>query len=55
MKIEITEHNMSLIQEALETQLRLLRSYIHPDDVIRLKILNFQRLKDDVDELMLRQ
>lgn len=55
MRVEISEHNMGLIQEALDTQLRLLRSYIHPDDQIRMKILNFQRLKDDVDELMLRQ
>lgn len=55
MKIEISEYNMTLIQKALATQLRLLESYIHPDQAIRNEILNFQRLKNDVDELLLRQ
>lgn len=55
MKIEISEYNMTLIQEALATQLRLLESYVHPDEAIIEKIMNFQRLKADVDELLLRQ
>ena len=54
MTVEISEHNMGLIQEALATQIRLLKSYINPDDELRSRIMNFERLKNDVDDLMLR-
>lgn len=55
MKIDISETRLILIQEALETQIRLLESYINRDAALQAKIDRFKSLKMDIDTVMLQQ
>lgn len=55
MTIDISDRNLELISAALATQIRLLDSYINPDRDLLLKLAAFKCLKDDIDEIRLRQ
>jgi len=53
--MEISENNLKLISEALDTQIRLLDSYINKNQEQEARILRFRLIKDDIDTLLLRQ
>lgn len=51
--MEIRHSDLALISEALGTQIRLLEARVCKTQADEIRILRFQRLKDDIDELQL--
>ena len=55
MTLILSQDRVELIKEALDTQVRLLKSYINRDDKLDYRIARFEIVQRDIEEALLKQ
>lgn len=55
MTLILSHDRVELIKEALDTQVRLLKSYINRDDKLEYRIAHFETVQHDIEEALLQQ
>lgn len=55
MEIQITVHELQMIETALATEIRLRSSYINKTQAQEFLILQFQYLHDKIEEQLLKE
>lgn len=53
VRLEFSVERVELIKEALDTQVRLLDSYINKGDDQQLRLARFRHLQHEIDDILL--
>lgn len=53
IKMQLSRDRVELIKEALDTQVRLLDSYINKNDRLERRLMKFQHVRQEIEEILL--
>lgn len=51
--MQLSRDRVELIKEALDTQVRLLDSYINKNDRLERRLMKFQHVRQEIEEILL--